>query len=99
MTIEELAFVALAGDNVPYSHAVLIEASTGWHVELEDVPADRLPFVEGECEITFETWEGFRNSGIVTASYKSADPTYLVLTGSGKLARSLAADAVTPGPG
>ena len=92
MTTEELAFVALAGDSVPYSHAVLIDTPAGWHVELEDVPADSCPFVEGECEIRFSTWDGDHYSGSVTVSYKSEDPTYLVLTGTGELERSCAAD-------
>ena len=47
MMSEELAFVALQGHRVPYSHAVLVETSSGWHVELEDVPSDSCPFVEG----------------------------------------------------
>ncbi|NLE21849.1 MAG: hypothetical protein GX624_03565 [Actinobacteria bacterium] len=88
MISEELAFVALAGESVPYSHAVLIETPQGWHLELEDVPADSCPFLEGECEVTFDTWEGDRYSGSVTASYKSEDPIYLVLTGLGELKKS-----------
>jgi hypothetical protein len=88
MTSEELAFVTLEGDSVPYSHAVLIETERGWHVELEDVPVDSCPFVEGRCAITFDTWDGEHYEGTVTASYTSEEPTYLVLTGTGELERS-----------
>jgi hypothetical protein len=88
MTSEELAFVTLEGDSVPYSHAVLIETEGGWHVELEDVPADSCPFVEGRCAITFDTWNGEHYEGMVTASYASEEPTYLVLTGVSELERS-----------
>ncbi len=86
MTSEELAFVTLAGETVNYSHAVLIQTPTGWHVELEGVPADSCPFVKGECEITFDTWDGEHYSGVVAASYKDEDQTYLVLTGESELA-------------
>jgi hypothetical protein len=85
MTSEELAFVAIEGDSVPYSHAVLIETENAWHVELEDVPADSCPFVEGRCAITFDSWDGEHYAGVVTASYTSEEPTYLVLTGVGEL--------------
>ena len=85
MTSEELAFVALEGESVSYSHAVLIETDNGWHVELEDVPADSCPFVEGRCAIAFDTWEGEHYAGLVTASYTSEEPTYIVLTGVGEL--------------
>lgn len=88
MTSEELAFVAIEGSSVPYSHAVLIETGGAWHVELEDVPADSCPFVEGRCAITFDTWDGEHYAGVVTASYASEGPTYLVLTGVGELERS-----------
>jgi hypothetical protein len=85
MTTEELAAVALQGRPVSYSHAVLITTPTGWHVELEDVPADSCPFMDGECEISFDTWDGEHYTGVVTASYASDGPTYLVLTGRGDL--------------
>jgi hypothetical protein len=88
MISEELAFVALAGRGVTYSHAVLIETPEAWHLEIEDVPADSCPFVEGECDVTFDTWDGERFSGSVTASFRSEDPNYLVLTGVGELERS-----------
>jgi hypothetical protein len=88
MTSEELAFVALEGDSVPYSHAVFIETEHSWHVELEDVPVDSCPFVEGRCAIAFDTWDGDHYAGLVTASYKSEGPTYLVLTGVGELERT-----------
>ena len=88
MMSEELAFVALEGDSVPYSHAVLIETEKGWHVELEDVPADSCPFVEGNCTIAFDTWDGEHYAGVVTASYTSEEPTYIVLTGVSELERS-----------
>jgi hypothetical protein len=51
---EELTFVAIEGSSLPHSHAVLIETSRGWHVELEDVPSDSCPLVKAECEITLE---------------------------------------------
>jgi hypothetical protein len=86
MTSEELAFVTLAGESVSYAHAVLIETRTGWHVELEGVPADSCPFVRGECAITFDTWDGEHYSGVVAASYKAEDHTYVVLTGTSTLA-------------
>ena len=85
MTSEELAFVALQGNGVPYSHAVLVDTSSGWHVELEDVPSDSCPFVEGECVIAFDTWDGRHYEGTVTASYSRTEPTYLILTGQGPL--------------
>jgi hypothetical protein len=93
MISDELAFVAIEGESVPYSHAVLIETGQGWHVELEDVPADSCPFVEGRCAITFDTWDGDHYEGLVIASYTSEDPTYLVLTGVGELERSPVAGA------
>jgi hypothetical protein len=94
---EELAFVAIGGSSVPYSHAVLIETAQGWHVELEDVPSDSCPFVEGECEITFDSWDGTRYRGSVTASYARDAPTYLVLTGIGELERGPVADVAREG--
>ena len=90
MMIEELAFVALEGTNVPYSHAVLVETSSSWNVELEDVPADSCPFREGECDITFGTWDGRHYEGTVSASYSRTEPTYLILTGQGPLSCVLA---------
>ena len=86
-TSEELAFVSLGGASVPYSHAVLIETSRGWHLELEDVPQDSCPFVEAECAIVFDSWDGKRRRGRVTTSYATGDPTYVVLTGVGELER------------
>ena len=88
MTSEELAFVAIEGESVSYTHAVFIETESGWHVELEDVPADSCPFIEGRCAISFDTWDGEHFSGLVTASYTSEEPTYLVLTGVGEFERS-----------
>lgn len=95
MTSEELAFVSLEGTIVSYTHAVLIETENGWHVELEDVPADSCPFVEGRCEIAFDTWEGDHYSGSVTASYTSEgdEPTYVVLSGVGELERTRVTNA------
>ena len=86
MTSEELAFVTLAGQGVNYSHAVFIETPSGWHVELEGVPVDSCPFVQGECEITFDTWDGEHYSGLATASFKDEDPAYVMLTGVSELA-------------
>jgi hypothetical protein len=97
MISEELASVALGGTSVSYSHAVLIETARGWHVELEDVPSDSCPFVEGECEITFDSWDGTRYRGSVTVSYARDDPTYLVLTGIGELEHSPVADVAREG--
>jgi hypothetical protein len=88
MMSEELAFVAIEGESVHYSHAVLIETTQAWHVEIEDVPADSCPFVEGRCTIAFDTWDGDHYEGLVIASYASDEPTYLVLTGVGDLERS-----------
>ena len=93
-TSEDLAFVAIGGSSVSYSHAVLIKTSQGWHVELEDVPSDSCPFVEEECEITFDSWDGDHYAGTVTASYATDDATYLVLTGIGELENSAAADVM-----
>ena len=95
MTSEELAFVALEGDGVTYSHAVLIETENGWHVELEDVPADSCPFVEGHCTIAFDTWDGEHYAGVVTASYtgEGEEPTYVVLTGVSELERTSVSNA------
>jgi hypothetical protein len=90
MMIEELAFVALEGTSVTYSHAVLVETSSSWNVELEDVPADSCPFHENECDITFDTWEGRHYEGTVSASYSRTEPTYLILTGKGALSCVLA---------
>lgn len=89
MMIEELAFVALQGSSVPYSHAVLVETWRGWQVELEDVSGERRPSLEGECDITLETWDGHHYKGAVRASYRNAEPTGLVLTGHGPLSRVL----------
>lgn len=89
MMSEELAFVALRGDRVPYSHAVLVETPSSWHVELEDVPADSCPFLESECDIAFDTWDGRHYEGIVSASYSRPEPTYLMLTGRGPLSCAL----------
>lgn len=85
MMSEELAFVELQGRGVPYSHAVLVETSSGWHVELEDVPEDSCPFVDSECDIVFDTWDGRHYEGRVGASYSRTGPTYLMLTGRGPL--------------
>ena len=86
-TSEELAFVSLGGASVSYTHAVLIETSQGWHLELEDVPQDSCPFIQGECEIVFDIWDGQRCRGRVTTSYAAEDPIYVVLTGVGELQR------------
>jgi hypothetical protein len=86
---DELAFLALGGRSVPYSHAVLIETANGWHVEAEDLPSDSCPFIgRRQCAITFDTWDGERYSGSVTVSYASEDAAYLLLTGVGELERS-----------
>ena len=87
MMIKELAFVALQGSSVPHSHAVLVETWSGWQVELEDVPADCRLAPEGECDITFATWDGHQYRGIVRPSYRCAEPTCLTLTGQGPLSR------------
>ena len=89
---EELTFVTIEGSSLPHSHAVLIETSQGWHVELEDVPADSCPLVSAECEIAFETWEGDHYAGIVAASYATGDAGYVLLTGVGQLQHTAAAD-------
>ena len=91
---EELIFVTIDGSNLPHSHAVLIETSRGWHVELEDVPTDSCPLVRAECEITFDTWDGASYAGTVAASYATDDAGYVLLTGVGELQRSAAADVV-----
>ena len=85
MMIEELAFVALQGSSVPYSHAVLVETWSGWQVELEDVPADSCQSLEGERDITFDTWDGRHYEGTVSASHSRTEPTCLMLTGRGPL--------------
>lgn len=90
MTSEELPFVALQGDRVPYSHAVLVETASSWYMELEDVPEDSCPFLEGECSIAFDTWDGRHYEGTVSASYSRTEPTYLILTGEGPLSCSRA---------
>ncbi len=92
---EELTYVAIGGSNLPHSHAVLIETSRGWHMELEDVPADSCLFVRAQCEITFDTWEGDRYVGTVEASFATDDAGYVLLTGVGELQRNVVAD--TPG--
>jgi hypothetical protein len=89
MTSEELAFVTLEGERVHCSHAVLIETPSGWHVELEDVPEDSCPFVDGDCRIAFDTWDGRHYEGAVSVSYSGKDPTYVMLTGQGSLSCSL----------
>ena len=86
-TSDELAFVSLGGESVPNSHAVLIETSQGWHLELEDVPQDSCPFIAGECEIVFDSRDGERCRGRVMTSYADGDLTYVVLTGVGELQR------------
>ena len=90
---EELTLVTMEGSSLPHSHAVLIETSRGWHVELEDVPADSCPFVRSECEITFDTWEGDHYAGTVEASFATRGAGYVLLTGTGRLERTAAADA------
>ncbi len=89
---EELTFVAMEGGSLPHSHAVLIETSQGWHVELEGVPLDSCPFVSTECEITFDSWDGDHYAGIVTASFATDDAGYVLLTGIGELQHTAAAD-------
>ena len=91
---EELVYVAIGGSSLPPSHAVLIETSRGWHVELEDVPADSCPFVRAECEIVFDTWEGDRYVGTVEASFATDNAGYVLLTGIGELGRVAVADVV-----
>jgi len=88
--IEELACVALQGSSVPYSRAVLFETWSGWQVELEDVPGDCRPFLEGERDITFDTWDGHHYQGTVRVSYRRAEPTCLTLAGQGPLSYVLA---------
>jgi hypothetical protein len=89
---EELVFVAVEGRSLPHSHAVLIETSRGWHVELEDVPSDSCPLVRAECAITFDTWDGEHFVGTVAASYATDNAGYVLLTGVGELLRTEAAD-------
>jgi hypothetical protein len=89
---EELAFVTMEGTSLPHSHAVLIETSRAWHVELEGVPSDSCPLVQAECEITFDTWDGDHYVGTVAASFATDDAGYVLLTGVGELRRSAAAD-------
>lgn len=84
---EELAFVAIAGSSLPHSHAVLIETSRGWHVELEDVPSDSCPLVEAQCEISFDTRDGDHCVGTVAASFATDGAGYVLLTGVGELQR------------
>ena len=91
---EELIYVAIGGSNLPHSHAVLIETSRGWHLELEDVPTDSCPFVRAQCEITFDTWEGDRYEGTVQASFATDGAGYVLLTGVGDLRRTVAAKVV-----
>ncbi len=97
MTSEELAFVTLEGHSVQYSHAVLIETATSWHVELEDVPEDSCPFREEDCAITFDTWDGQHYEGTVTTSHAGSEPTYLMLTGHGPLSCDLLPEAEDAG--
>ena len=89
---EELAFVAIDDSSLPHSHAVLIETSWGWHVELEGVPSDSCPLVKAECPISFDTREGDHYMGTVGASFVTDDAGYVLLTGVGELRRSAAAD-------
>jgi hypothetical protein len=89
---EELAVVEIDGSSLPHSHAVLIETSRGWHIELEDVPADSCPFVRAHCEISFDTWDGDHYAGTVAASFATDDAGYVLMTGVGELQRSAAAD-------
>jgi hypothetical protein len=89
MMSEELAYVAIEGRGVKCSHAVFIETQGGWHLELEDVPSDSCPFVNEQCRVTFDTWDGDHFSGLVKASYSVAGEaeTYLMLSGVGELSR------------
>jgi hypothetical protein len=89
MTSEELTFVTLAGESVPYAHAVLVETASGWHVELEEVPADSCPFVNEQCAIAFDTWDGRHYEGTVSASYSRTETAYLLLTGQEALSCTL----------
>jgi hypothetical protein len=91
---EELTHVAIGGSDLPYSHAVLIETSRGWYVELEDVPTDSCPFVRARCEISFDTWEGDRYLGTVAASFATDNAGYVLLSGVSALRRSVAADVL-----
>jgi hypothetical protein len=88
----ELDFVAIERSSLPHSHAVLIQTSRGWHVELEGVPADSCPLVRTECEITFATQDGELYAGTVMASFASDDAGYVLLTGVGELLRTAGAD-------
>lgn len=89
---EELTSVTMEGGILPHSHAVLIETSRGWHVELEGVPRDTCPLVQSKCEIAFDTWEGDHYVGTVEASFVSDDADYVLVTGTGRLQRIAAAD-------
>ena len=84
--------MAIGGSNLPHSHAVLIETSRGWYVELEDVPTDSCPFIRAHCEITLDTWEGDRYVGTVEAGFATDNAGYVLLTGVGELQRTVAAD-------
>ena len=42
-TANKLAFVAISGQQLPSSHAVLIHALRGWHVALLGVPTHACP--------------------------------------------------------
>ena len=86
--------MAIGGSNLPHSHAVLIETSRGWHLELEDVPTDSCPFVRAQCEITFDTWEGNSYEGTVQAKLATDGAGYVLLTGVGDLRRTVAAKVV-----
>jgi hypothetical protein len=90
---EELAWVSVAGSDLPHTHAVLITTARGWHVELEDVPSGCCPLTQAECEIAFGTWDGGHYAGTVTASFSRGGAGYLLLTGVGELRLSLVADA------
>jgi creatinine amidohydrolase/Fe(II)-dependent formamide hydrolase-like protein len=89
---EELPFVEIEGRSLSYSHAVLIQTTGGWHVELEDVPTDSCPYTEASCEISFASWEGDHYAGTVAASFARDGAGYALLTGIGELRRTVAAD-------
>jgi len=95
MISEELAFVEIEGQAVPYSHAVFIETAKGWHVELEDIPAESCPFVAEKCDISFGTWDGDQYSGSVETAYAGEDSAYLMLSGTGELERTETTEPAT----
>jgi hypothetical protein len=88
---DQLAFVTMNGQPLAFSHAVLIQATDGWHVALFELPPSSCPFLRDECEIVLTTTAGVRLTGRATPELIVAG--YVLMSGAGRLSLITSTDA------